>query len=394
MSKFTIAAVGDILIDRREPQSALAPIKRVLQAADLTFGNFEGALSDNHEPLPGAGIATIVPERNAEGLRGLDIVSLANNHVLDAGYGGLHDTMSAIRQVGCRTIGAGRNDAEAWQATLVPADNGTLAVVALATVVPKGWNATPARGGVATVRSNDYYGPRHPADYCPGVPPRLISVLNEDDWQRVENHIADLRQRVGRVVVSMHWGDYSRPYVITAFERDLAGRLSRLGVDLVLGHHHHCLRGVEFFGQMPVLYGLGNIVFDHPRYGEELRQQGADWLGSSRVQLESRFGKFGIFPRKNNFPFNDLARWTTVAAVHFGAGDSPKVEFVPARIDDEGTPHLIGRGSPDWELWLRFMERCIDEGTPGCRIFDAGSSLAGIPTVNVEPILLPTNAGF
>jgi hypothetical protein len=68
--------------------------------------------------------------------------------------------------------------------------------VALAIVVPKGWNATPARGGVATARSNDYYGPRHPADYCPGVPPRLISVLNEDDWQRVETHIADLCRQI------------------------------------------------------------------------------------------------------------------------------------------------------------------------------------------------------
>jgi hypothetical protein len=57
-----------------------------------------------------------------------------------------------------------------------------------------------------------------------------------------------------------------------------------------------------------------------------------------------------------------------VAVVHFGADDSPKVEFVPARIDDDGTP--------------------------GCRIFDAGPSLAGIPTANVEPILLPANAGF
>jgi poly-gamma-glutamate synthesis protein (capsule biosynthesis protein) len=96
----------------------------------------------------------------------------------------------------------------------------------------------------------------------------------------------------------MHWGDYSRPYVITAFERDLAGRLSRLGVDLVLGHHHHCLHEVEFFGRMPVLYGLGNIVFDHPRYGEELRQQGADWVGSSRAQLESSRQVLDISPQE------------------------------------------------------------------------------------------------
>ena len=83
--------MGDVLVDRPDPGTALAGVHSLLNSADVSFGNFEGVLSATHAVVPGGSRAAVVSPGNVSGLTGFDVMSLANNHSMDAGAGGLAD---------------------------------------------------------------------------------------------------------------------------------------------------------------------------------------------------------------------------------------------------------------------------------------------------------------
>ncbi len=49
----------------------------------------------------------------------LALLSLANNHILDQGSGGVITTLDLLSEIGIRTFGVGKNIEEAWQSRIV-----------------------------------------------------------------------------------------------------------------------------------------------------------------------------------------------------------------------------------------------------------------------------------
>ena len=100
----TLAFAGDVNFAKRtrkllkHPASAFGPVSRVLGSADLTAVNLESAVTTRGTPQPkqfhfrttGKAFTAI---RDA----GIDLVTMANNHVLDYGQTGLRDTLAAVR---------------------------------------------------------------------------------------------------------------------------------------------------------------------------------------------------------------------------------------------------------------------------------------------------------
>ena len=89
------------------------------------------------------------------------------------------------------------------------------------------------------------------------------------------------------VIVWPHWG---REYVTTtqAQQRRWARAMVRAGADLVLVNHSHVVGPVQFIDRVPVLYSLGNLVFDLPRFEatEEAVLAELTFHGSQLLQLE------------------------------------------------------------------------------------------------------------
>lgn len=384
MESFIIAAVGDLLINRSEPRSALGDLGVIFGAADLVFGNLEGVLTDSHEPLPGRDRATIAGTSNAAGLQGFDVLSLANNHSLDAGYGGLRDTLFAVRNAGIQPIGAGQTPEEAWQPVVFTAEGRTVAFIAVAGVCRVGYEAKGNRGGVAALTAVDYYAPRYPGAYLPGVPPQIVSIANKRDWKQVEAVVSSARKQAEIVVVSIHWGDHTRPFVITDFERETARRLSELGVDLILGHHHHRLRGADFVGSTGVFYGLGHVVFDQAAHIEELKASYPEAAQLTEAQLERRLGRFGIFPRASGFFYDDSARWSAIAIAEFPPSRRPVLGLVPLYIELDNTPRLVAHGSDRWRAFVSFMDDCAREGGLDFMVVDEGREIGGAPILSIQ----------
>lgn len=101
----------DFKSKQEEARYPFQKIKPLLENADITFVNLETPLSDTAKRHGGF----LTPTAFASGLKwaGIDIVSTANNHALDAGVAGLKDTLTSLSQVNLPAVGSGKNLASA-----------------------------------------------------------------------------------------------------------------------------------------------------------------------------------------------------------------------------------------------------------------------------------------
>jgi hypothetical protein len=367
LTRFVIAAVGDVFVDRAEPAGALSGIAPLLEAADVTFANFEGVLTDRHAPVPGAGDASIGASAQAAPLGLFDVLSLANNHALDAGHGGLADTIEALEGA---VVGAGPTLATASR----PAVVGRVAFVAATAVFPLGAEAQPGAPGIAPLRVEDYYAAPFPGMHTPGVPPQVVSIVAEEDWNRLAAAVDEAHAAADVVVASVHWGDHTRPWVLTDAERTCAQLLVEAGADIVLGHHQHLPRGVELLDGKPVFYGLGHAVFDQPRLGDEFRRRGIDLESMDDDERAAAFGEWAVYPRRASpsFPFHPLYRRSVAAVVELDGAELVRAGVAPLLLDDDGIARPVSRQDRGWAEAIGFLAECQVKGGLETEVRDAG----------------------
>jgi poly-gamma-glutamate synthesis protein (capsule biosynthesis protein) len=212
----------------------------------------------------------------------------------------------------------------------------------------------------------------------------VVSILNEDDWAAVAAAIGRAKSTGAVVAVSVHWGDHTRPWVLTDHERLCAELIADAGADVVLGHHQHILRGMDYVAGVPVWYGLGHAVFDQPRMGAELAAYGLDVTALSAAQLEATFGEYGIYPRPEHpaFPFHPLARMTSVAVLELAEDGVHRCGAVPCLIDADGVAQPVPPDSADWKMLIDFLTEC--QTRPGLAttiVTDTDWQFAGYPVV-------------
>ncbi|MGE5372321.1 MAG: CapA family protein [Solirubrobacterales bacterium] len=236
-------AAGDILPDRGvraaiEQYGAdglFEGVTGTFRSGDLVLANLEAPLTNRSIPLAKR-IAFRGDSSFAPALRrsGIDMVSLANNHTLDCGREGLEETIEAIQDAGIRFVGAGRNEREAHRMRVVTRHGLRIALL--------GYSTFPLEGLV--------YQPDRP------------TVSLGRDPGRVAREVRQARRKADLVIVMYHWGDEFTPKP-TRLQRQLARNAIDAGADLVLGSHPHVLQPMETYRGRPIVYSLGNFVFDH-----------------------------------------------------------------------------------------------------------------------------------
>jgi len=213
-----------------------ADVAPALQSADIAFVNLESPVSDMGTRNSAKEYTFRSRPALIDGMvaAGIDVVGMANNHVLDYGPKALADTIERLDRAGIAHAGAGANKAAAATPALLAAPAGIVAVLAFTEIVPGGFAATGK---------------------SPGVQP----AMPLDD---VIEAIAEANKRVDFVVVSFHWGVEYSPDASHA-QRVLAHRAVDAGADLILGHHPHVIQGLELYRDRLIAYSLGDFVFDH-----------------------------------------------------------------------------------------------------------------------------------
>jgi poly-gamma-glutamate synthesis protein (capsule biosynthesis protein) len=223
---------------------------------DARIINLETSITQHGAPWKNKYIHYRMHPRNAACLATakIDITVLANNHVLDWGYGGLEETLSTLDQAGIKSAGSGRDIRAASQPAIIELkDKGRVIVSAWAHAssgVPPGWAATRNRPGV-----------------------NRLDNLDADAVQHISNSINTVKQAGDIAVVSIHWGG-NWGYDIPAWQLEFAHRLiDTAGVDVVHGHSSHHVKGIEVYRGKLIIYGSGDLLNDYEGIGghEEYR---------------------------------------------------------------------------------------------------------------------------
>jgi poly-gamma-glutamate synthesis protein (capsule biosynthesis protein) len=101
-----------------------------------------------------------------------------------------------------------------------------------------------------------------------GIAPRAFEAGEQSPgtaWLVEDDMIADVqaaRKCADIVIPFLHWGAEMSP-MPTPTQRALARRLIDAGCSAVLGAHPHVTQTIETYGGRPIVYSLGNFVFDY-----------------------------------------------------------------------------------------------------------------------------------
>jgi poly-gamma-glutamate synthesis protein (capsule biosynthesis protein) len=262
-----IGFVGDIVpgrnvgIKMREYNDYTHPFHRVadiLSSYDLTVANLEGNLSDNI-PVPDDPntFSFIAPTEMLDGftMAGIDVVSLANNHSVwnDSGWGtdALLDTLDACQAHDVATIGAGRDLEGARFAYTTEINGKSIALIGIDGVTAN----VEERSFGATVDMSYKGGERYAGatDDTPGTNPYDPDIFLDD--------IAALAASYDIVIPYFHFGI---EYVEIPPHWAVEGVRSAIdaGATLVVTNHPHVIQGMEFYDGKPIIYSVGNFIFD------------------------------------------------------------------------------------------------------------------------------------
>lgn len=260
----TILAVGDTSPPSINPRSIFSGVRDLLKQGDIRFCQAERVFSKRgrYHP-PGLAPHSRRDPKCAEAYRwaGFDVVSTAGNHSGDWGFEGVVDTVRTMERLGIRSIGSGRNISRARKPAIFEKQGVKVGFLAYASVIlPQYW-ATEDQPGVAPLRVNTYY---EPYEFQPGCPARIVTIPVEEDVRDMQEDIDELRGEVDCLVVSHHWGVHGIPKPLAQYQPTVARAAVEAGADVVLGHHTHCLQGVEVLRQdgrdAVVFYSLGNFA--------------------------------------------------------------------------------------------------------------------------------------
>ena len=236
--EITITFVGDVTlsagvaenIENLSPQYPFEFVKKELKNSDINVGNLEGPLTESNNICEKSLVTLKCGEKGIEGLKeaGFTILTLANNHIMNYGDRGLCDTLRLLKENKILFMGAGKNGYEARKPVIIEKKGIKFAFLAYA----------GNRGAINR----------------PGVAGGNIKKVLSD--------IKKIKENVNFIVVSIHWGlefeDVPLPSEII-----YAHTLIDNGVDLVIGHHPHVIRGIEEYKNKLIAYSLGNFVTDY-----------------------------------------------------------------------------------------------------------------------------------
>lgn len=164
---------------------------------------------------------------------GIDIVTLANNHILDFGPEGLLDSMDALDEAAILHVGGGKDLEQAKRPEFIEVKGRTIGFLGTSRVyMDTGWAA----------------GPDHPG------------VFSTYDSRQAVEAIREARELCDYLVVYVHWG-VERETTPKEYQRVMGREYIDAGADLVIGSHPHVLQSVEYYEGKPIVYSLGNFVF-------------------------------------------------------------------------------------------------------------------------------------
>lgn len=257
----SIAFVGDVMVAERpgeliargvDPLAAFAPL---LAAHDLRIGNLECVVATGGSALDKPFTFRADPRVLPVLKRHFDAMSLANNHSGDFGKAAFAEQLGLMEREGLAYFGGGRNATRAHAPLILERNGLRIALLGYVEFKPRAFEADATRPGVA---------------------------WSGEDEQVIQDIVAARRDHHADIVIPvMHWG-WEEEAGPSPRLRAFARRMIDAGADMVVGGHPHVTQGADIYKGKPIIYSLGNFVFN----SFETEATTTGWVLSARIGPE------------------------------------------------------------------------------------------------------------
>ncbi len=332
----TFTCVGDVIIDRPDPMSGFQFVGPVFKNSDIAVVNMEQVLSDTGIPHPKQAISKGTRYIEPYVAYAFDYVSASTNHSMDWGAEGLFGTINTLNKAGIPFSGIGKNLAEARKPAILVRKGNKVGILNYCSVAYEECFATEKKPGVAPIEVWTVY---ENIDFAPAAPPLVHSMVKKVSKDMVVEDITALREQVDVLVVIYHWGQIMVPVDIPEYCIELAHASIDAGADIVIGHHPHILKGVEYYKGKAVFYSLGNCFVD---FGESFDD-------------ERLIGGLNALYKPTPESFEDRKK-TFILKAYIEDGKIDKVTFLPAHVNKDNNPELVNRDGLGDSV-VKYMEK-------------------------------------
>jgi poly-gamma-glutamate capsule biosynthesis protein CapA/YwtB (metallophosphatase superfamily) len=364
----TVAAGGDAIITRPLAgltQPEVVGLFELFKDADAGFFNCEMTLHDMEGyPAPTGACGDLnlnADPRLAADLRraGFTLTTVANNHALDYGHGGLLATLRHLHAAGIVVAGAGMNLAQARAPRYLDTANGRVALIGCASTFREGSEASPShadipgRPGLSPLRVRRVY--ELPAErlaslretqrvlpgsgagagasdgtvrflgntFREGRVARVVTTADEKDQHAIVEQVGRARAEADVVLVTIHAHESGASREQPAdFLQPFARACIDAGAHGFLGHGPHVLRPLEMYRGLPIFYSLGNLYFQAETIWQ-IPQEIYDNCELERLSPSGFFEK--VMPRSFDAPGpNADAIWEAIV---------PRMRFRAGRLE-------------------------------------------------------------
>lgn len=210
----------------------------IMTKSDIMIANNEFTISDRGEKMKGKyytfrGSPKRIPIYNE---MGVDLVTLANNHVYDFGSVAFNDMLDALKKSKLPYIGAGKNIDEASKPYYYIANGYKVGLI----------NASRAEKLILT----------------PGATETSEGVFRCYDTDKLIRVIKDMKSESDYVILLVHWGKEDS-HELEDVQIETSKQYIEAGADIIVGSHAHVLQGFEFYNNKFISYNLGDFIFNH-----------------------------------------------------------------------------------------------------------------------------------
>ena len=261
-----LSFVGDTFISSPlQRSSAYNAVVNALKESDLSFANLEQVLTNKQPPAyPTEKVFVVYSDPSMTDeltALGFSIVTVANNHTMDWGYGGLFDTMGALTAAQIPFVGAGKDLISARDHKILESKGTKVAYIGCSSQLPRGSSAGKYRPGLNPVHVQIQWAVvTGQLDESPLFNPPIVSAVLEQDLQDLCTSVERAKNDADIVVLACHggatWMEGQAEYQI-----QLAHSVIDAGCDIFIGHNSHKLQAIEVYKQKLIFYDLGNFVF-------------------------------------------------------------------------------------------------------------------------------------
>lgn len=233
----------------------------IIKGTDYKIFNLEVPLVDRKQPIAKGGPCLAAPTACVTGYKAMhvDLLTLANNHILDQDQQGLESTCQVLDAAGIAYTGVGKTPEEAAKPYIFECDGKQIGVYACA----------EHEFSIVT-------------EHSAGANP--IDLLESPD------HVAALKAKCDYVIVLYHGGKEHYRYPSPNLQK-VCRKLVEKGADLVVCQHSHCIGCEEKYQNGTIVYGQGNFLFDD--------SESEFWQTSLLVQIGDGF-EISYIPLKKN----------------------------------------------------------------------------------------------